>query len=72
MKTVSDLDQDHACIIADRKKELADILCLEAVEVLRYLFGRDLCESLNDLGNLVSEPTTYILDCIFGVLNDIM
>ena len=72
MQAVGDLDEDHTGIITDGQQELTDILCLQAIDVLRYLLGRDLRKTFDDLCDLITEATADILYGVLGILYDVV
>ena len=72
MQAVSDLDEDHTGIITDSQQKLSDILCLQTIDVLRYLLGRDLRKAFDDLGDLIAEASADILYGILGILYDVV
>ena len=71
MQTVTDLDKNHSDIIAHRKQEFLEVLCL-----CRGLFSEDtatdLRQSVDDLRNLRTEEVLYVLYGIVCVLHHIV
>ena len=72
VQAVGDLDEDYTGIITDGQQELTDILRLQAIDVLRYLLGRDLRKTFDDLCDLITEATADILYGVLGILYDIV
>lgn len=71
VEAVGHLDEHHSDVLAHGEEEFAEILGLCRSLVAKDT-ARNLGQTLDYAGNLTSEVLLYVLDGIFGVLDDIV
>lgn len=71
MQAVAYLDKDNPNVIAHRKKQFLEILCLRRCLLTEYS-TRNLCQSVNNLCYLVAENIRNVFNRIVGILDNIV
>ena len=75
VKTVCELDQNHAYVIVQGKKDTLEVLCLHALLfclVLVVEYCLDLGKTLNKGCNLVTEEAAKVVNCVICVFHHVV